>query len=122
MSSPRCSNVADRFTSAAQGPATFAVGHRTQTVGSTGTGLPVTEAMLGVRWAELVPGREADLGSGLSEAALQASPSVLSPISDFSKAPLAPHNPLFGLPYCSGVLTPSEALCLLLPHFVLRRP
>lgn len=67
--------------------------------------------MLGVRWAELVPGREADLGRGLSEAPLQASQSVLSPISDFSKAPLAPHNHLFGLPYCSGALTSPEALC-----------
>lgn len=74
--------------------------------------------MLGVRWAELVPGREADLGRGLSEAPLQASQSVLSPISDFSKAPLAPHNPLFGLPYCSGALTslkPSAAAASFCP-------
>lgn len=38
MSSPRCSNVADRFTSAAQGPATFVVGHRTQTVAAQAQG------------------------------------------------------------------------------------
>lgn len=54
-------------------------------------------------------------GRQTSAAALQASPSVLSPISDFSKAPLAPHNTLFGLPYCSGMLTPLPAAASFCP-------